>query len=218
MICKGNRRVRIRKFQHENKNCRKQVSLDALKKRCEGEHTCEFSLKELTLEKGQSKKCKPGNIKSATIKYNCQAGKIRNNLLTSNQTRNINNLYLLAFTGHLYKIFLHYSERVIWISFSVKVVYFVVKDINIFRYFEAVCCLVRELEKEMTLDISGGICQMFDKIDLYVVVFEISWKTSHFYCVYLNLDCCRYLSKHSKKLVIRQSAIIWILLNWFSSR
>ena len=74
LICKG-QKIRFRKIVHENKNCKRHISQEAIRKKCDGEHTCEFTLKDLTNEKGQGRNCRPGKIGSASIKYQCYKGK-----------------------------------------------------------------------------------------------------------------------------------------------
>lgn len=74
LTCIGNKKIRFRKIQHENKDCRKQVSLNAIRRRCDQEHTCEISLKDLVKEKGHGANCKPGKIGISSLKYNCHEG------------------------------------------------------------------------------------------------------------------------------------------------
>ncbi|XP_066913760.1 secreted frizzled-related protein 4-like [Clytia hemisphaerica] len=75
LICSKGQKIRFRKIVHENKNCKRHISQETIRKKCDGEHTCEFTLKDLTNERGQGKGCRPGKIGSASIKYQCYKDK-----------------------------------------------------------------------------------------------------------------------------------------------
>lgn len=69
------KKIVFRRIIHENDKCQRDLSLLNIRKKCNGEHQCEFRIKDLAKLPGQSNECRSENIGPAYIKYHCKAGK-----------------------------------------------------------------------------------------------------------------------------------------------
>ena len=74
--CDGKQKINFRKIHFPPNKCSKTVSLNSIRKRCNGQRTCNIKLKDLTKLNGQPKTCIEGQIGSTSLKFHCQDRKI----------------------------------------------------------------------------------------------------------------------------------------------
>jgi len=84
--CTKPQKIEFKKIIHENPKCNRETSKGILKKLCDGESQCDFSLDNVVKGGKQSAGCKEGHVGSSSVKYQCTSdSKLRQITLKYNE-------------------------------------------------------------------------------------------------------------------------------------